>query len=118
MLTGQKDSSIFDILSSKPYKSVMANNVDLDLSFDYDERSIQKTLAQPKRAFFSFEANVDPKYKCMVWTQNYKIQLKHSLLFYHLNQFFPVKCCMEKPKIWIICFNDNEEKFSIYQIFF
>ena len=44
----------------------MANNVDLDLSFDYDEISIQKTLAQPKRAFFSFEANVDPKYKCMV----------------------------------------------------
>ena len=92
MLTGQKDSSIFDILSSKPYKSVMANNVDLDLSFDYDEESILKTLAQPKRAFFSFEANVDPKYKCMVWTgtQNYKkyqLQHKYSLLFYHPYQF-------------------------------
>ena len=74
LFTGPKDSSIFDILSSKPYKSVMANNVDLDLSFDYDEISILKTLAQPKRAFFSFEANVDPKYKCMVWTwtQDYK----------------------------------------------
>ena len=66
MFTGPKDSSIFDILSTTPYKSVMANNVDLDLSFNYDDKGIEKTLEEPKRAFFSFDVNVDPKYKCKV----------------------------------------------------
>ena len=66
LFTGPKDSSIFDILSTTPYKSVMANNVDLDLSFDSEDKSIEKTLQEPKRAFFSFEANVDPIYKCKV----------------------------------------------------
>ena len=44
----------------------MANNVDLDLSFDSEDKSIEKTLQESKRAFFSFEANVDPIYKCKV----------------------------------------------------
>ena len=66
LFTGPKDSSIFDILSTTPYKSVMANNVDLDLSFDSEDKSIEKTLQESKRAFFSFEANVDPIYKCKV----------------------------------------------------
>ena len=57
---------MFEILSSAPYKSVMANNVDLDLSFNSRDKSIEKTLEEPKRAFFSIEANVPPKYKCKV----------------------------------------------------
>ena len=45
----------------------MANNVDLDLSFISDEdKGIEKTLEEPKRAYFNFEGNVDPKYKCKV----------------------------------------------------
>ena len=66
LFTGSKDSSIFDILSTTPYKSVMANNVDLDLSFNSREKSVEKTLEEPKRAFFDFEAYVPPKYKCKV----------------------------------------------------
>ena len=66
MYTGPKDHSTFEILSSTPYKSVMANNVDLDLSFNSRDESIEKTLEEPKRAFFSIEANVPPKYKCKV----------------------------------------------------
>ena len=66
MFTGPKDRSMFEILSSAPYKSVMANNVDLDLSFNSREKSVEKTLEEPKRAFFDFEAYVPPKYKCKV----------------------------------------------------
>ena len=44
----------------------MANNVDLDLSFNSDDKGIEKTLEEPKRAYFNFEGNVAPKYKCKV----------------------------------------------------
>ena len=66
LFTGPKDSSIFDILSTTPYKSVMENNVDLDLSFNSDDMGIEKTLEEPKRAYFNFEINVAAKYKCKV----------------------------------------------------
>ena len=68
MLTGPKDHSIFNVLSSAPYKSVMENNVDLDLSFDSVDNSIEKTLAEPKQVFFHYERYVElnPKYKCKV----------------------------------------------------
>ena len=68
LFTGPKDSSIFDILSTTPYKSVMANNVDIDLSFNSNDEGIEKTLEEPKRAYFNYEGNVASKYKCKVNT--------------------------------------------------
>ena len=45
----------------------MANNVDLDLSFfNSNDEGIEKTLEESKRAYFNFEGNVAPKYKCKV----------------------------------------------------
>ena len=74
LFTGSEDSSIFDILSTTPYNSVMANNVDLDLSFNSDDKGIEKTLEGSKRAYFNLEGNVAPHYKCKVYN-NTKLKI-------------------------------------------
>ena len=54
LYTGPKDSSRFNILSStQAYEKVMKNNVDLELSFNSWDTSIQKTLNTSKRAIFA-----------------------------------------------------------------
>ena len=45
----------------------MKNNVDLELSFNDWDVSINKTLKEPRRAYFSdSESKVNYKYKCQV----------------------------------------------------
>ena len=53
LYTGPKDSYRFQVLSSPAYKKVMENNVDLELSFNDWDMSKEKTLIEPKRAYFS-----------------------------------------------------------------
>ena len=53
LYTGPKDEWAFNVLSSPEYKKVMENNVDLELSFNNWNVSKEKTLQEPKRAFFS-----------------------------------------------------------------
>ena len=53
LYTGPKDEWAFNVLSGQAYKKVMKNNVDLELSFNNWDVSIEKTLQEPKRAFFS-----------------------------------------------------------------
>ena len=52
LYTGPKDSYVFQVLSSPAYKKVMENNVDLELSFNNWSISRDKTLKEPKRAYF------------------------------------------------------------------
>ena len=53
LYTGPKDEWAFNVLSSPEYKKVMENNVDLELSFNDWDVSQEKTLKEPKRAYFS-----------------------------------------------------------------
>ena len=67
LYTGPKDEYTFSVLSSPAYKEVMKNNVDLELSFNNWDVSKEKTLTEPKRAYFSdSESSVRYKYKCQV----------------------------------------------------
>ena len=52
LYTGPKDSYVFEVLSSPAYKKVMENNVDLELSFNNWRISREKTLKEPKKAYF------------------------------------------------------------------
>ena len=54
MYTGPKDADVFNILlSSQPYENVMKNNVDLELSFNSWDISIQNILNTSKSAIFA-----------------------------------------------------------------
>ena len=53
MYTGTKDGYEIRVLSSPAYEKVMENNVKLDLSFNDLYISIEKTLKEPKSAFFA-----------------------------------------------------------------
>ena len=60
MYTGPKDHAFFDILSSvHAYEQVMKNNVDLELSFNSWDISIQKTLNTSKSALFADSGFLD-----------------------------------------------------------
>ena len=67
LYTGPKDSYIFNVLSSPAFKKLMENNVDLELSFNDWDVSKEKTLKEPKRAYFSdSKSSIRYKYKCQV----------------------------------------------------
>ena len=53
MYTGPKDSYFYEVLSSPAYKKVMEKNVNLELSFNAWSISREKTLKEPKRAYFA-----------------------------------------------------------------
>ena len=54
LYTGPKDWAVSNILSStQAYEGIMKNNVDLELSFNSWDISIQKTLNSPKSAIFA-----------------------------------------------------------------
>ena len=46
----------------------MTNNIDHDISFDLFEKSIEKTLIEPKKAFYGMQSEVlyHRKYMCQV----------------------------------------------------
>ena len=67
LYTGPKDEWPFNVLSSQAYKKVMENNVDLEISFNDWDVSKEKTLKEPKRAYFSHSvSSVKYKYKNQV----------------------------------------------------
>ena len=53
MYTGPKDTSYFNILSTPAYKKVMENNINMDVSFNEWDVSLEKTLTQPKSALLA-----------------------------------------------------------------
>ena len=53
LYTGPKDSYYYEVLSSPAYKKVMEKNVHLELSFNDWSISIEKTLKEPKKAYFA-----------------------------------------------------------------
>ena len=60
LYTGPKDSGIYNTLSStQAYEKVMENNVDLGLSFNSWDISIEKTLNTSKCALFADSAFFD-----------------------------------------------------------
>ena len=59
LYTGPKDTYIYQVLSSPAYKKVMEKNVNLELSFNDWSTSLQKTLKEPKRAYFAGFAGFD-----------------------------------------------------------
>ena len=65
LYTGPKDSAIFNLLATEPYKTVMSNNINMEESFNPTNISIQKVLNEPNTALFHFETSV-AKYKCSV----------------------------------------------------
>ena len=57
MYTGPKDEAAYSTLSStQEYEKIMKNNVDLELSFNSWDITIQKTLNISKSAFFADSA--------------------------------------------------------------
>ena len=58
LYTGPK-GSMFPILSSPAYKKVMEKNVNLELSFNDKSTSMEKTLKEPKKAYFGGFAEFD-----------------------------------------------------------
>ena len=65
LYTGPKDFYVFNVLSGPAYKKVMENNVDLELSFNDWDVSKEKTLKEPKRAYFSHSEST-AKSNCQV----------------------------------------------------
>ena len=59
LYTGPKDTYRFEVLSSPAYKKVMEKNVNLELSFNDKSTSIEKTLKEPKKAYFAGFAGFD-----------------------------------------------------------
>ena len=67
LYTGPKDQYVFNVLSGPAYKKVLENNVDLEISFNDWDVSKEKTLKEPKRAYFSDSvSSVKYKYKNQV----------------------------------------------------
>ena len=52
LYTGPKDSYYYEVLSSPAYKKVMEKNVHLELSFNDWSIGMEKTLKEPKKAYF------------------------------------------------------------------
>ena len=52
LYTGPKDSYYYEVLSSPAYKKVLEKNVHLELSFNDRSISKEKTLKEPKKAYF------------------------------------------------------------------
>ena len=59
LYTGPKDNYVYQILSSPAYKKVMEKNVNLELSFNDKSTSMEKTLKEPKKAYFGGFAEFD-----------------------------------------------------------
>ena len=60
MYTSPKDWGCYNILSTtQAYEKIMKNNVDLELSFNSWDISIQNTLDKPKSAIFADSAFFD-----------------------------------------------------------
>ena len=73
LYTGPKDSAIFNLLASEPYKNIMIKNIIIEESFHSTEISIQKVLNEPNTALFWYlEDVVSEKYKCLVRLIYYK----------------------------------------------
>ena len=66
LYTGPKDSAIFNLLASEPYKNIMIKNINMEESFNSTEISIQKVLNEPNTAFFAIEVDMPENYKSMV----------------------------------------------------
>ena len=67
LYTGPKHEYVFNVLSGPAYKKVLENNVNLEFSFNDWDVSKEKTLTEPKRAYFSdSESSIRYKYKCQV----------------------------------------------------
>ena len=119
LYTGPKDSSRFNILSStQAYEKVMKNNVDLELSFNSWDTSIQKTLNTSKSAIFADSQFLDwPELKdlpCMV--RVIKIPTKIRYVYMH-NIYFSVQDCMEHSISYLfLCY--DEKRFPVYKNFF
>ena len=58
LYSGPKETVIFNVLSSSPYKKVMEKNIDLETSFNSNKESVEKTIHEAKRAFFQFASVV------------------------------------------------------------
>ena len=67
LYTGPNETYVFNVLSSPAYKKVMDNNVDLEHSFNAWNLSVEKTLKEPKRAYFAGSTTSTLKHKnCQV----------------------------------------------------
>ena len=66
LYTGPKDSYDSQVLSSPAYKKVMEKNVHLEHSFNDRSRSIEKTLKEPKKAYFGSLNKADDHSKYQV----------------------------------------------------
>ena len=72
--TGPKDDYIFGILSKPVYKKLMENNVNLELSFNDWDVSKEKTLSEPKSAYFADTASstiIGSKWACKVLMEHF-----------------------------------------------
>ena len=72
--TGPKDDYIFGILSKPVYKKLMENNVNLELSFNDWDVSKEKTLREPKSAYFADTASstiIGSKWACKVLMEHF-----------------------------------------------
>ena len=75
LYTGPKDSSFSQVLSSPAYKKVMEKNVHLEHSFNDWSRSIEKTLKEPKKAYFAI-FNKANRIQLTVKQAKYQVHLK------------------------------------------
>ena len=66
--TGPKDSALYGVLTSGPYKIVMENNIDFKKSFNNWEKNMKITLSEPKAAYFDTKSYVlnHKNFKCKV----------------------------------------------------
>ena len=66
--TGPKDSALYGVLTSGPYKIVMENNIDFETSFNNWEKNMKITLSEPNAAYFDTKSYVlnHKKFKCKV----------------------------------------------------
>ena len=75
LYTGPKDSYYYEVLSGPPYKKVMEKNVHLELSFNDWSISIEKTLKEPKKAYFAI-FNKANRIQLTVKQAKYQVHLK------------------------------------------
>ena len=78
LYTGPKDQ-LTKRLSSPAYRKVMENNVDFELSFNDWDVSIEKTLKEHKRVFFSHSQS-RAKSNCQVNSFLYKFLDRESFI--------------------------------------
>ena len=75
LYTGPKDSYDSQVLHSPAYKKVMEKNVHLEHSFNDRSRSIEKTLKEPKKAYFAI-FNKANRIQNTVKKAKYQVHLK------------------------------------------